>query len=84
MKFVSYQTIYAHKLLRALSPRGELHVRDYTAILHHSKVVIVGIDEHLRKVEELWDQFLQGLSTDTRINSRSQTYSATSKKQSTS
>lgn len=84
MKFVSYQTIYAHKLLRALSPRGKLHVRDYSAILHHSQVVIVGIDEHLREVEELWDQFLQGLSADTRLNSRSQTSSATSKKQSTS
>lgn len=84
MKFVSYQAIYAHKLLGALSPRGELHVRDSSAILHHSQVVIVGVDEHLRKVEELWDQFLQGLSTDTGLKSRSQTSSATSKKQSTS
>lgn len=56
----SYQAIDAHKLLWALGPRGQLHVRDYSAVLHHSQVVIVGVDKHLWEVVELWDQLLHG------------------------
>lgn len=63
MKFVSYHAIDAHKLLGALGPRWQLHVGDDGAVLHHPQVVTVGVDEHLGKVEELWDQFLQGSRT---------------------
>lgn len=63
IKLAPYQTIDAHKLLRALGPRWQLHVGDDCAVLHHPQVVIVGVDKHLRKVEELGDQFLQGPRT---------------------
>lgn len=66
MKFVSYHAIDAHKLLGALGPRWQLHVGDDGAVLHHPQVVTVGVDEHLGKVEELWDQFLQGSRTQSR------------------
>lgn len=66
MKFVSYHAIDAHKLLGALGPRWQLHVGDDGAVLHHTQVVTVGVDEHLGKVEELWDQFLQGSRTQSR------------------
>lgn len=66
--YVSYQAIDAYKLLWALSPRGQLHIRDYGAVLHHSQVVTVGVDKHLREVEELWDQLLHGYSTETHLN----------------
>lgn len=59
MKCASYHAIDAHKLLWGLGPRRQLHVGDDGAVLHHPQVVIVGVDEHLGKVEELWDQFLQ-------------------------
>lgn len=58
MQFASYQAIDAHKLLRAFGPRRQLHVGDHGAVLHHSQVVAVGVNEHLGKVEELWDQLL--------------------------
>lgn len=60
----SHHAIYAHKLLRALGPRGQLHIRDHCAILHHSQAVTVGIDKHLGEVVELWDQLLHGDSTE--------------------
>lgn len=55
---VSHQAIYPYKLLWALSPGGQLHIRDDGAVLHHSQVVTVGVDKHLREVVELWDQLL--------------------------
>lgn len=65
----THQAIYAHKLLRALGPRGQLHIRDHCAILHHSQAVTVGIDKHLWEVVELWDQLLHGDITDTHLKS---------------
>lgn len=44
----SHLPIDANKLLRAFGPRRKIHVRDNGAVLHHSQVVVVGIDEHLR------------------------------------
>lgn len=69
----SHQAINAHKLLWALGPRGQLHIRDHCAILHHSQAVTVGIDKHLREVVELWDQLLHGDSTDMHFKSCSVT-----------
>lgn len=62
---VSYQAIDAHKLLWALGPRWQLHIRNHGAVLHHSQVVIVGVDKHLGEVVELWDQLLHGQSRGT-------------------
>lgn len=59
---VSYQAIDADKVLWALCPGRQLHVRDHSAVLHHAQVVSVGIDKHLREVEELWNQLLHGWS----------------------
>lgn len=60
----SHQAIYAHKLLGALGPGGQLHVRHHCAILHHAQAVTVGIDKHLGEIVELWNQLLQGDDTD--------------------
>lgn len=61
---LSYQAIDSNKLLWALGPRWQLHIRDHGAIFHHSQVVTVSIDKHLREVVELWDQLLNGQKTD--------------------
>lgn len=53
---VSYQAVDAYELLRTLGPRRQLHIRDRDAVLRHSQVVTVGVDEHLREVVELWDR----------------------------
>lgn len=71
---ISYQAIDAHKLLRALGPRWQLHIGDYSAVLHHSEVVTVGVDKHLGEVVELWDQLLHGYSTETHLNVQVRTH----------
>lgn len=65
--YLSYQAIDPDKLLWALGPGRQLHVRNHGSIFHHSQVVTVGVDKHLRKVVELWDQLLHGQSTDIHI-----------------
>lgn len=76
----SHQAIYAHKLFWALGPRGQLHIRDHCAILHHSQAVTVGVDKHLREVVELWDQLLHGDSIDMHFKSCSDTSKHVNKK----
>lgn len=64
----SYQAIDSNKLLWALGPRWQLHIRHHAAVLHHSQVVTVGIDKHLGEVVELWDQLLHGHNIETYLN----------------
>lgn len=58
--YFSYQSINAHKLFWGFGPRWQINIRDYSAILHHSQVVITGVNKHLRQIVELWDQLLKG------------------------
>ena len=62
---VSYQAVDAYKLLWCLGPGWQLHIRDDSAVLHHSQVVCVGIDKHFWEVVELWNQLLHGYNTKT-------------------
>lgn len=55
---ISYQSIDADELLWTFCPRRQLHIRDHGAVLHYSQIVVVGVDKHLRKIVELWDQLL--------------------------
>ena len=56
----THQPVDADKLLGGLGPGRELHVGDGRAVLHHAQAVVVGVDEHLGQVVELWDQLLGG------------------------
>lgn len=60
----SHQAIYAHELLGALGPGGQLHIRHHRAILHHAQAVAVGVDKHLGQIVELRNQLLQGDDAD--------------------
>ena len=64
---VSHHPVNADKVFGFLGPGRKLHIAHRYAIITHSELVLITVDEHLRQVVELWDQLLMD-TTNTLLN----------------
>lgn len=62
---VSHHPVNADKVFGFLGPSRELHVAHRDAIVTHSELILITVDEHLGQVVELRDQLLMGTTEKT-------------------
>lgn len=64
---IPHHPINADKIFGLLCPDRKLHVTHRDAVVTHTKLVLIAVDEHLGQVVELWDQLLVAERADTEL-----------------